>query len=92
MRAILVCAVLLSSATMFPLLSLGQSSDSSQGGKRHLCIRRWQATHGTLQPHCDRAQRWTSCRESADAWGFSHCLSSTETDLVLGQTTIPTGG
>ena len=31
MRAFLVCAVLLSSASMSPLLSLGQSSDSSQG-------------------------------------------------------------
>ena len=91
MRAFLVCAVLLSSATMFSLRSLGQSSDSSQA-ESAICAfedgKQLTARYNSIATaHSDGPPVGKVLIPGGSAMTFF-----TETDLLLGQTTIPTGG
>jgi hypothetical protein len=83
--------VLLSSSTLFPLIALGQSSDSSQG-ESAICA---------FEDGKQLTARYNSVATTRSDGppvgkvltpGGSAMTFFTETDLVLGQTTIPTGG
>jgi len=91
MRPVLVCAVLLSGSILFPFTCVAQSSDGSQGesaicafedGKQLTAHYNPVATTRTDGPPVGKVL----------TPGGSAMTFFTETDLVLGQSTIPTGG
>jgi hypothetical protein len=91
MRAVLVCAVLLSNCTLFPLISLGQSSDGSQGESAICAFEDGKQLTARYNPIATARNDGPPVGKVLTPGG-SAMTFFTETDLVLGQTTIPTGG
>jgi hypothetical protein len=91
MRAFLVCAVLLSSSIVFPLLSLGQSSEGSQGESAICAFEDGKQLTARYNPIATTRSDGPPVGKVLTPGG-SAMTFFTETDLVLGQTTIPTGG
>jgi len=91
MRPVLVCAVLLSGSILFPFTSMAQSSDNSQG-ESAICAfedgKQLTARYTPVAtPHTDGPPVGKVLTPGGSAMTFF-----TETDLVLGHSTIPTGG
>jgi hypothetical protein len=92
MRPVLVCAVLLSGSILFPLISVAQSSDGSQQGESAICAfedgKQLTARYNPMSTtRADGPPGGKVLMPGGAAMTFF-----TETDLVLGQSTIPTGG
>jgi len=92
MRPVLVCAVLLSGSILFPMISVAQSSDGSQQGESAICAfedgKQLTARYNAMSTtRTDGPPAGKVLMPGGAAMTFF-----TETDLVLGQATIPTGG
>jgi hypothetical protein len=92
MRPVLVCAVLLSGSILFPLISVAQTSDGSQQGESAICAfedgKQLTARYNPMSTsRADGPPGGKVLMPGGAAMTFF-----TETDLVLGQSTIPTGG
>jgi len=91
MRPVLVCAVLLSGLVLFPFTAVAQSSDAAQG-ESAICAfedgKQLTARYTSVTtPRADGPPVGKVLTPGGSAMTFF-----TETDLVLGQSTIPTGG
>jgi hypothetical protein len=91
MRAVLVCAVLLSSSTLFPVRLVGQSADSSQGESAICAFEDGKQLTARYTP---MATARTDGPPSGKVLmpGGAAMTFFTETALMLGPATIPTGG
>lgn len=91
MRPVLVCAVLLSGSLLFPFTCVAQSADNSQGESAICAFEdgKQLTTRYTAvaTPRVDGPPVGKVLTPGGSAMTFF-----TETDLVLGQSTIPTGG
>lgn len=91
MRAVLACAVLLTSLLFVPFLAAGEPSDDSQTESTICAFEDGKQITARYNPistnHSDGPPTGKVLMPGGSAMTFF-----TETDLVLGQSTIPTGG
>jgi Protein of unknown function (DUF2911) len=91
MRVVLACAVLLSDLILCPLLVVGQAQDTSQGESAICAFEDGKQLTAHYNPiatnHSDGPPSGKVLTPGGSAMTFF-----TETDLVLGAATIPTGG
>ena len=90
MRAVLGCAVLLGELMLVPWMS-AEPLDDAQSDSTICAFEDGKQITGTLQRHRHRPVRMGLLPEGIDARRFGYRFF-TETDLVLGDATIPTGG
>ena len=91
MRPVLVCAVLLSGSILFPFTCVAQSSDSSQGESAICAFEDGKQLTAHYNPVTTTRTDGPPVGKVLTPGG-SAMTFFTETDLVLGQSTIPTGG